>query len=56
MLHTSSCTLKYYVQVTIFTYTHTVGAIADEQKEHGLKSIGVATKNTVFVMLVGLAK
>ena len=38
-------------------YLHiTLNYCEHEQKAHGLQSIGVANKNTVFVSLVDLAK
>ena len=49
--------LSCSVALTIFTYTVPLTVVCmHEQKAHGLQSVGVAIKNTVFVTLVDLAK
>ena len=53
MLHLPELRLEYASKLTIFTdillYT-----CAHEQRAHGLQSIGVAIKKTVFVTFVDL--
>ena len=53
LLHWLSCaSIKYVSKVDDF-YQH-IASCVHEQRAHGLQSIGVAIKNTVFVTFVGL--
>ena len=40
----------------LYLHVHIVPCCAHELKPHGLTWIGVANKNSIFTMLVGLAK